>query len=81
MTVTDVPSNLEWITTGYNGEVVPRGDDAALALAIERTASAGDAVVEYGKRNLLLARERGDWQSNYTALENLYRSLSAGKKA
>lgn len=81
VTVTDVPSNLEWITPGHNGEVVPRGDDAALALAIERTASAPAAAVEYGKRNLSLARDRGDWQSNYTALENLYRSLSTGNKA
>jgi len=32
--LTDVPSNLEWITNGENGEVVPRSDHDALARAI-----------------------------------------------
>lgn len=76
--VTDVPSNLEWITPGTNGAVVRRGDDAALAKAIAGIAADPAAARMYGEHNLALARSRGDWQANYRDLENIYRSLITG---
>lgn len=79
--VTDVPSNLEWITPGTNGAVVPRGDDAALAEAIAAIAAEPEKARLYGQRNQALARARGDWQGNYRELENLYRSLITGTHA
>ncbi len=78
--VTDVPSNLEWITPGTNGAVVRRGDDAALAEAIAGIAADPAAARSYGERNLALARSRGDWQGNFRDLENVYRSLITGTK-
>lgn len=74
--LTDVPSNLEWITSGQNGEVVPRGDADALAQAILGLASSPDRNVMYGRRNLEIVRARGDWSKNFRDIETIYTTLS-----
>jgi glycosyltransferase involved in cell wall biosynthesis len=78
--LTDVPSNLEWITSGHNGEVVPRGDPDALAKAILGLASSPDRNVMYGRRNLEIVRARGDWAKNFRDIETIYATLSNQKR-
>lgn len=78
--LTDVPSNLEWITSGQNGEVVPRGDADALAQAILGLASSPDRNVMYGRRNLEIVRGRGDWAKNFRDIETIYATLNNNKR-
>ncbi len=75
--LTDVPSNLEWITSGENGEIVPRGDHDALARAILTLASSPEKNTAYGRRNLAIVRERGDWAGNFRDIETIYSTLSS----
>jgi glycosyltransferase involved in cell wall biosynthesis len=64
--VSDIPANTAWITDGVNG-ILTRIEPAAVADAIER-ALALDAA-EVRRANLELVKERGDLQSNLSALE------------
>jgi glycosyltransferase involved in cell wall biosynthesis len=76
--LTYVPSNLEWITSGVNGEIVPRGDHQALARAILGLAADPERNARYAKTNLEKARARADWDGNYLEFEKLYRHLAGG---
>jgi glycosyltransferase involved in cell wall biosynthesis len=73
--VSDVPSNLEWVKAGYNGEIFPRGDEATLASKILMLAADPVRSQEYGDRNLAIVRERGDWGRSYRELERIYSQL------
>jgi glycosyltransferase involved in cell wall biosynthesis len=73
--VTDVPSNLEWIRSGRNGEVVPRGDSETLAHKIAELSRLPGRNSEYGKANLEIVRARGDWKQNFREIEHIYRRL------
>jgi glycosyltransferase involved in cell wall biosynthesis len=79
--LTDVPSNLEWIVTGENGHIVPRGDDAALADAVLALAADPERNARYGRRNLEIVRARGDWAGNFRAIEDIYQRLATGATA
>ena len=76
--LTDVPSNLEWIQSGVNGEIVPRGDHAALAQQVLALAADPARNAAYGAKNLAIVRERGDWKKNFAALEGVYHTLMKG---
>jgi L-malate glycosyltransferase len=76
--LTDVPSNLEWIQSGVNGEIVPRGDHAALAQRVLALAADPARNAAYGARNLAIVRERGDWKKNFAAIEGIYHTLMKG---
>jgi L-malate glycosyltransferase len=76
--VTDVPSILEWVVQGENGEVVPRGDSQALAGAILRASRDPGQVRRYGEHNLAVVRSRADWAQNFRAFEGLYHTLVQG---
>ncbi len=76
--VTDVPSILEWVKPGVNGDVVPRGDAQALAAAILQASRQPVQVREWGERNAVLVREGADWQGNFRAFEGLYHKLASG---
>lgn len=78
--VSDVPSNLEWVKEGYNGEIFPRGDETTLASKILMLAADPVRSQEYGDRNLAVVRERGDWGRSYRELERIYsRLIKKGK--
>jgi glycosyltransferase involved in cell wall biosynthesis len=79
--LTDVPSNLEWIVTGENGTIVPRGDDVALAEAVLALAADPERNARYGRRNLEIVRARGDWAGNFRAIEDIYQRLATGATA
>ena len=76
--LTDVPSNLEWIVPGENGQIVPRGDSAALAASVLALAADPERNSRYGRRNLEIVRARGDWAGNFRAIEDIYQRLATG---
>jgi L-malate glycosyltransferase len=76
--LTDVPSNLEWVQSGVNGEIVARGDHAALAQRLLALAADPERNAAYGAKNLAIVRERGDWKKNFAAMEGIYHRLMKG---
>jgi L-malate glycosyltransferase len=73
--VTDVPSNLEWITPGSNGEIVPRGDSATLTATLQKAIGAPGRLAGYGQRSLEIVRARGAWTKNFADLLEVYHKL------
>jgi len=73
--VTDVPSVLEWVKDGYNGLVVPRQTVSELAEAIIHLLKDEELAREMARRNYEIARERADWEKNFTKLEGMYHTL------
>ncbi len=67
--VTDIAANRAWITPGVNGTLFPVGDDAALALAIERAIADPDRCRGAIEHNLALARQKLDFRRNMTRIE------------
>ena len=74
--VTDLPSNKEWITDGYNGFIVPKKDSLALHNRIEYLFNNTRMGEKFGRRNSAIARDRVDWNINFGKLEDIYRELS-----
>jgi len=73
--VTDVPSNFEWVEVGVNGYIVARKDDRRLAEALVALLESPQLQKEMGERNLRIARERADWEKNFSVLEEIYKNL------
>jgi len=73
--VTDVPSVLEWVKDGYNGLVVPRQTVSELAEAIIHILKDEELAREMARRNYEIARERADWEKNFSKLEGMYHTL------
>lgn len=76
--VTDVPAILEWVTDGYNGYVVSRGNSEALADRIIELLTNQTIRHEFSERNLGIAREGADWEKNFDKLVHIYELLTAG---
>jgi glycosyltransferase involved in cell wall biosynthesis len=57
---TDTPGCRETVRPGENGFLVPPGDAAALAEAIERFIARPDLAVSFGRRSRALAEELFD---------------------
>ncbi|MBI2870410.1 MAG: glycosyltransferase family 4 protein [Candidatus Omnitrophica bacterium] len=70
---TDVPSLLEWVKEGENGRVVPCGDVNGVGQAVRWHLEHPEDSRQMGGRNLGLARERADWDHNFSLLEGMYR--------
>jgi glycosyltransferase involved in cell wall biosynthesis len=75
--VTDVPANLEWVTSGENGEVVPRGTVDVLAQKITDLSRSPERNAEYARRNLDIVRVRGNWKENFREFERIYHTLAS----
>jgi glycosyltransferase involved in cell wall biosynthesis len=76
--LTDVPSNLEWVQSGVNGEIVPRGDSAALAQKMLALSADPAKNASYGAKSLEIVRARADWKLNFQAMESIYQNLTKG---
>lgn len=77
--VTDVPAILEWVEDGVNGLVVPRQSSERLAEAIIALLQDKRHAQKMGEKNLALARERADWDQNFSKLEEIYQQLAGFK--
>lgn len=73
--VTDVPAILEWVADGENGLVVPRQSIEELAEAIVHLLENEDLAIEMGNKNLVIAKERADWNKNFQKLVQIYEKL------
>lgn len=73
---TDVPSLLEWVTERVNGRVVPCGDSNRIAQAVTEILGAPEEAHRMGQRNLEVARERADWERNFSRLESIYQEVA-----
>jgi glycosyltransferase involved in cell wall biosynthesis len=59
--VVDNPSNREWIDHGRTGWLVPAGEPAALAAAIEMARSSPLVLAEMAERGRALVEREADW--------------------
>lgn len=73
--VTDVPSNLEWVQDGYNGNIAPIGDHLKLSVAIIDLLSKSEKMMEMGKINLKIAEEKVCINKNLNRLLDTYEKL------
>lgn len=67
--------NREWVTDGENGWLFSAGDPKALANKILRALEDDSARDVAGRANVQIARERADWERNFTKVAGLYDKL------
>jgi glycosyltransferase involved in cell wall biosynthesis len=79
--LSDVPSNLEWVTCGYNGMIVPRKSPQAIAQAVLYLLKRPEVRKRFGRENLKIARERADWKRTVATLIKTYARLASGEHA
>lgn len=73
--VSDIPANHEWITDGWNGLIVPAGNQEKLAEAIIRMIENPVLMRLFGQRNAQLIRDKADRDKHMAQMEDLYRQL------
>lgn len=73
--VTNVDANLEWITNGENGLVVPKKNPDALAKAICMLLEDDNLRKTFGRRNYKIAKDRASWKEYVKILEEMYHIL------
>jgi glycosyltransferase involved in cell wall biosynthesis len=74
--VTDVPAILEWVAHGKNGLVVPRMNSKMLSRRIIELLRDGAMRKRFSEENLMITRNRADWERNLDILEDIYEGLS-----
>jgi len=70
--VTDVPANLEWIENGKNGFTARRGDPREVADALVKLIKDSSLCDTFGAHNLVIARERADWDKNFEKILEMF---------
>lgn len=74
--VSDVPANLEWITDGYNGYIVPKRNIKMLASKILNLLNNPSLQKLMSKRNVVIVKEKADWDRNFNRLQDIYLRLT-----
>jgi glycosyltransferase involved in cell wall biosynthesis len=70
--VTDVPANLEWIENGRNGFIARRGDPHEVADGLLKLIKDRSLCNTFGAYNLLIAKERADWNKNFEKVLKMF---------
>ena len=73
--VSDIPSNHEWITDGWNGFIVPVRNPEKLAGSIIQLIENPELMQLFGERNAQIIRDRADREKHMSHMENLYKQL------
>jgi L-malate glycosyltransferase len=76
--ISSLPSSLEWIESGENGEVVPPRDVDSLRTALERLMEDPSLRSDYGEKCVGIVRSRADHNVNMDRVERLYAHLVDG---
>jgi len=76
---TDLPSNREYIRTGYNGELFDAGNYEQLSKKILKLSSDKLILEEYGKINREIVKNRANWEDNFNKLKKIYYFFSKRK--
>lgn len=71
--LSDIPTNLEWITPGVEGWVFTDGDERALADCLLQAVAQQGRLAELGRAARALAERRADWDQNFQKLLAAYR--------
>ena len=74
--VSDVPANCEWVKDGENGYIVPRKKVPPISEKVITLLNNPSQAQRMGEINLGIARERADWNINFSLLENIYREMT-----
>lgn len=77
---TDVGGVREFVAHGTGGIVVPRGDAAAFASALEKYLTSPDGSRAAGSQNRLRASSEFSWRSSALRLLDVYRRVSAARR-
>jgi len=72
--VTDVPAIKEWVT-GKNGILAERNNPGKIAEALEIYYSNRLLIKQHGEKNIMIAKQRADWDKNYLKLKEIYSIL------
>lgn len=73
--VTDIPANVEWITDGENGFLVPANEKEELAKRIV-IAMRNTALLKSGReKNLQIVEKRGMWSRTIETTKEIYEKL------
>jgi glycosyltransferase involved in cell wall biosynthesis len=70
--VSDIPGNREWVVPGEQGWWFRDGEIESLAEAISTAVDERQRLPEMGKAAYQLARQRGDWKTNFPVLLKAY---------
>ena len=73
--VTNIEGNLEYITDGENGYLVPIQNSKILAKRLLGLLNNKSLRRKMGIRNQKITQEKADWDKNFTKLEELYMEL------
>ncbi|MFN8487848.1 MAG: glycosyltransferase family 4 protein [Caldilineaceae bacterium] len=73
--VSDAPAYDEWITHGVNGMRAKRADVSSIQAAILTLLKNPSLRKRMGEINLGIARDKADWEANFTKLEQIYADL------
>ena len=73
--VTDIPANREWITHGDNGLLTQPGSPEDLAEKLTQAWGDESLRQKAAKRNWEIIRERGDYQTNMSKIEQEFNKL------
>jgi glycosyltransferase involved in cell wall biosynthesis len=76
--VTDLPGQRELVTEGRCGLVVPCGDAAALARAVEELAADPARARQMGERGAALVRATHSWHARAVEIDKVLRACLAG---
>jgi glycosyltransferase involved in cell wall biosynthesis len=78
--VTKIPGNEEWVSEGENGHLVPPGDSEELARGILTVLLDDELRSRMGRANLIITKERADWNLNAMVLQRCVSDLMASYK-
>jgi len=73
--VSDIPSNLEWVTEGENGWLFPDGNADALAAKILQAMEQKKSLSKIGSAARAVAEQRADWKKNSALLLETYQKV------
>ena len=74
LVVTDVPAIKEWVTE-ENGIMVRRNNSLEVSSALEKYYNDRQLIKTHGDVNILIAREKANWDKNYLKLKDIYAEL------
>lgn len=77
--VTNLLAVCEWITEGHNGYIVEPENGESFSGKIIMLMRDLNTRMMFSQNNLALAKERADWEKNFTKLEGIYERLSSQK--
>jgi glycosyltransferase involved in cell wall biosynthesis len=74
--VTNIEGNMDWVTDGKNGFLVPTDDPRKLASRIAEALGNDRLRESVGRMNIEIIRKKANWQDNMSEIEETYEKLA-----